>query len=153
MLTIPYKWQRLLQRRPSSRSSRGSTSPCRSRSSRELYASACPDFRRAYDADGMTVDEFDSYGATVRTLRAFIASYQELVGEDPRRHAPEPGLPVAPRRNRVTPLGELVADPSRGLVYGNRGCLHDADGRIRRRFAGRRWIACRLEFRGRRRTR
>jgi hypothetical protein len=51
-------------------------------------------------------------------------------------------------RNRVTPLGELVADPARGLVYGNRGCLHDADGRIRRRFAGRRWIACRLRFRG-----
>jgi hypothetical protein len=47
----------------------------------------------------------------------------------------------------VTPLGELVADPARGLVYGNRGCLHDDDGRIRRRFAGRRWIACRLAFR------
>ena len=30
-----------------------------------------------------------------------------------------------PLRNRVTPLGELVADPARGLVYGNRGCLHD----------------------------
>jgi hypothetical protein len=51
-----------------------------------------------------------------------------------------------PRRNRVTPLSELVADPARGLVYGNRGCLHDAEGRIRRRFAVRRWIACRLEF-------
>jgi hypothetical protein len=36
----------------------------------------------------------------------------------------------------------------RGLVYGNRGCLHDDDGQIRRRYAGRRWIACRLEFRG-----
>jgi hypothetical protein len=53
-----------------------------------------------------------------------------------------------PLQNRVTPLGELVADPARGLVYGNRGCLHDADGRIRRRYNGRRWIACRLEFRG-----
>jgi hypothetical protein len=57
-----------------------------------------------------------------------------------------------PLQNRVTPRGDLVADPARGLVYGNRGCLHDAAGRIRRRFAGRRWIACRLEFRGRRRT-
>jgi hypothetical protein len=56
-------------------------------------------------------------------------------------------------QNRVTPLGELVADPARGLVYGNRGCLHDAHGRIRRRFAGRRWIACRLRFRGWRRGR
>ena len=57
-----------------------------------------------------------------------------------------------PRQNRVTPLGELVATSERGLVYGNRGCLHDELGRIRRRYAGRRWIACRLEFRGRRRT-
>ena len=54
-------------------------------------------------------------------------------------------------QNRVTPLGELVADSARSLVYGNRGCLHDAHGRIRRRFDGKRWIACRLEFRGRRR--
>jgi hypothetical protein len=53
-----------------------------------------------------------------------------------------------PRPNRVTPLSELVADPARGLVYGNRGCLHDAEGRIRRRFAGHRWIACRLRFKG-----
>jgi len=53
-----------------------------------------------------------------------------------------------PLRNRVTPLGELVAHPGRGLVYGNRGCLHDASGRIRRRYNGKRWIACRLEFKG-----
>jgi hypothetical protein len=56
-----------------------------------------------------------------------------------------------PLQNRVTPLGELVAESARGLVYGNRGCLHDDAGRIRRRYAGRRWIACRLEFRGWRR--
>ena len=55
-------------------------------------------------------------------------------------------------QNRVTPLGDLVADSARGLVYGNRGCLHDAQGRIRRRFAVKRWIACRLEFRDRRRS-
>ena len=52
----------------------------------------------------------------------------------------------------MTPLGELIADPARGLVFGNRGCLHDADGRIRRRWQVKRWIACRLEFRGRRRS-
>ncbi|HEX6680477.1 MAG TPA: hypothetical protein VF063_07510 [Gaiellaceae bacterium] len=51
-------------------------------------------------------------------------------------------------QNRVTPLGELIADPARGLVYGNRGCLHDDRGRIRRRYQVKRWIACRLEFRG-----
>jgi hypothetical protein len=53
-----------------------------------------------------------------------------------------------PLRNRVTPLSELIADPARGLVYGNRGCLHDEAGDIRRRYATRRWIACRLQFKG-----
>jgi hypothetical protein len=52
-----------------------------------------------------------------------------------------------PLQNRVTPFSELIADPARGLVYGNRGCLHDATGRIRRRYNGKRWIACRLQFR------
>ena len=56
-----------------------------------------------------------------------------------------------PLQNRVTPLGELIATPARGLVFGNRGRLHDDQGRIRRAFAGKRWIACRLEFRGRHR--
>jgi hypothetical protein len=58
-----------------------------------------------------------------------------------------------PLQNRVTPLGELVEDPARGLVYGNRGCLHDESGRIRRRYNGTRWIACRLQFRGWKRSR
>jgi hypothetical protein len=56
-----------------------------------------------------------------------------------------------PRQNRVTPLGEIIAHEARGLVYGNRGCLHDEHGRIRRRYAGKLWISCRLEFKGRRR--
>ena len=53
-----------------------------------------------------------------------------------------------PLQNRVTPFSELVAHPARGLLYGNRGCLHDGSGRIRRMYATRRWIACQLEFRG-----
>jgi len=48
------------------------------------------------------------------------------------------------RRNRVTPFGGLV-DAGRGLVYGNRGCLHDRSGVIRRHHNGKRWISCRLE--------
>src|SRR3954453_18158595 len=61
-----------------------------------------------------------------------------------------------PRQNRVTPFGEIVAVPERGSLMGNRGILHDAaarddpDARIRRRWAGRAWISCLLEFRGRR---
>ena len=56
-------------------------------------------------------------------------------------------------RNRVTPFSELVADPARGLVYGNRGCLHNADGQIVRRYGVKRWISCRLEFKDWKRTR
>lgn len=60
-------------------------------------------------------------------------------------------LSGVPRRNRVTPLGEIIAHPARGHVFGNRGCLHDDEGRIRRRHAGRLWISCRLSFKGRHR--
>jgi hypothetical protein len=60
---------------------------------------------------------------------------------------------IVPRQNRVTPQSELIADPARGLVYGNRGCLHDDAGRIRRRYNGKRWISCQLRFRGWRRSR
>jgi hypothetical protein len=58
-----------------------------------------------------------------------------------------------PLQNRVSPLGDLLAVAGRGLVFGNRGCLHDGDRQVRRAHNGRRWIACRLEFRGRRRGR
>jgi hypothetical protein len=30
-----------------------------------------------------------------------------------------------PLQNRVTPWGDIVALPVRGLFMGNRGCLHD----------------------------
>jgi hypothetical protein len=56
-----------------------------------------------------------------------------------------------PHRNRVTPTGEIVATPHRGTLMGNRGVIHDDDGTIRREFQVRRWIACRLEFKGRHR--
>jgi len=57
-----------------------------------------------------------------------------------------------PFQNRVTPLSELIATPERGLVYGNRGRLHDEHGTIRRQWQVKRWISCRLEFRGRHRV-
>jgi transaldolase len=38
-----------------------------------------PDFARAYEPDGLGIEEFDSYGATVRTLRGFITSYHDLI--------------------------------------------------------------------------
>ena len=57
-----------------------------------------------------------------------------------------------PARNRVTPCGRIVATAHRGTLMGNRGVLHDDEGRLLRDFQLRRWIACRLEFKGRRRA-
>ena len=37
-----------------------------------------PEFVRAYDEDGMTIDEFERYGATVRTLRQFLEADAQL---------------------------------------------------------------------------
>ena len=38
-----------------------------------------PDFVRAYEPDGLTPAEFDTFAPTVRTLRAFIGSYHDLL--------------------------------------------------------------------------
>lgn len=56
-----------------------------------------------------------------------------------------------PLQNRVTPFGEIVADPARGTLLGNRGRLHDGGRTILRPWQVRRWISCELEFKGRRR--
>ena len=76
ILTIPSKWQKLFN---------DSMVEVRDRMSdsvdpeiiEELY-NRVPDFRMAFDEDGMSVEQFDTYGATVRTLRGFIASYHGL---------------------------------------------------------------------------
>ncbi len=54
-----------------------------------------------------------------------------------------------PHQNRVTPFNELIATAGRGSLMGNRGILHDGQGRIIRLFAHRVWITCLLDFRGR----
>ena len=57
-----------------------------------------------------------------------------------------------PLQNRVTPAGEIVADPARGLLMGNRGCLHRADRTLgAARWRSKLWICCVLEWRGVRR--
>jgi hypothetical protein len=56
-----------------------------------------------------------------------------------------------PLQNRVTPFGEIVVSPARGLLFGNRGILHDEHRHVFREWQSGRWIACRLEFKGRHR--
>ncbi|WP_347313542.1 hypothetical protein [Defluviimonas sp. SAOS-178_SWC] len=51
------------------------------------------------------------------------------------------------RENRVTPEGEIIADPGRGLLTGNRGILCDEAGTRRHLFRHRAWISCVLHYR------
>jgi hypothetical protein len=57
--------------------------------------------------------------------------------------------PVArPLQNRVLPTGDIVADPARGLLMGNRGCLHNPDRRLGGpRWRSKLWICCTLVWR------
>jgi hypothetical protein len=62
--------------------------------------------------------------------------------------------PLMPLQNRVTPTGEIVATPHRGMFTGNRGIIHDPATRtlLKRRWTSPAWITCVCEFRGRRRA-
>lgn len=51
-----------------------------------------PDFRRAYEPDGLAIDDFDAFPPTVRTLRAFIASYHDLLASVTDAQLPNPDL-------------------------------------------------------------
>ena len=57
-----------------------------------------------------------------------------------------------PLQNRVTPWGEIVSRPERGLFMGNRGCLHDGGRRVVKTWARLPWVTCLLQFKGRHRT-
>jgi len=58
-----------------------------------------------------------------------------------------------PLQNRVDPCGTIFSTVARGTLMGNRGgALHNQNREIIRQYASRRWIACVLEFKGRRRS-
>jgi hypothetical protein len=57
-----------------------------------------------------------------------------------------------PLQNRVLPTGEIIAHPARGLLMGNRGCIHQPDRTLGvTRWRTKMWISCVLDWRGRRR--
>jgi hypothetical protein len=57
-----------------------------------------------------------------------------------------------PLQNRVLPTGEIVAHPGRGMIMGNRGCIHQLDRTLGvTRWRTKMWIACVLDWNGRRR--
>jgi hypothetical protein len=58
-----------------------------------------------------------------------------------------------PLQNRVTPTGDIIAAPHRGMFTGNRGIIHDpATKTLTRRWANQAWLTCVCEFRGWRRN-
>jgi hypothetical protein len=58
-----------------------------------------------------------------------------------------------PLQNRVTPFGEIIATPARGMFIGNRGIIHDPAARalLGRRWSNPAWITCTLHWKGQRR--
>jgi hypothetical protein len=57
-----------------------------------------------------------------------------------------------PLENRVLPTGEIVSHPARGMLMGNRGCIHRPDRTLGvTRWRTKMWISCVLDLRGRRR--
>ncbi|WP_380872316.1 hypothetical protein ACFB49_32630 [Sphingomonas sp. DBB INV C78] len=57
-----------------------------------------------------------------------------------------------PLQNRVDPLNNIVANDSRGMLMGNRGCLHDDQKQIAgKRWTTHSWVTCALSFNGRKR--
>jgi hypothetical protein len=56
-----------------------------------------------------------------------------------------------PLQNRVTPFGDIVAIPQRGMFTGNRGIIHDPATRtlLNRRWASRAWLVCLCEYKDR----
>jgi hypothetical protein len=58
-----------------------------------------------------------------------------------------------PLQNRVTPSGDIIATPHRGMFTGNRGIIHDPATKtlLNKRWSTPAWLTCVREFRGWRR--
>jgi transaldolase len=91
-LTIPWEWQVKYNEsevKPTPRMGE----PVGEEILDELY-NKISDFRRAYDENGMTISEFDSFGATVRTLRSFIEAWHNFVAVIRDMMLPNPDVKV-----------------------------------------------------------
>lgn len=87
-LTIPYGWQKRFNNSDIEVKPRMDT-PVDPKIISELLKKF-DEFRKSYEPDGMTIDEFDSFGGTVRTLRSFIAGYESLLGTIRNFMMPDP---------------------------------------------------------------
>jgi transaldolase len=92
IITLPASWQRRFN---------ASTVEVRPRMDEPVdgaivdeLARAFPDFVRAYEPQGLAIEEFDAFGPSVRTLRAFVGSYHELLHHVSDALLPNPDLPA-----------------------------------------------------------
>jgi hypothetical protein len=55
---------------------------------------------------------------------------------------------IMPLQNRVTPFGEIIATPTRGMFTGNRGIIHDPATRtlLKKRWSLKCWLICQLRY-------
>jgi len=89
ILSIPFKYQKLFNSSGIKVESRMDT-PVDAKILAELMR--FEEFRRSYNEEGLKVEEFDTFGPTRRTLRQFIAGYQDLVGLIRERMIPNPDV-------------------------------------------------------------
>ncbi len=75
--TIPYKWQKRYN--ASDVAIRDTTDEPLDSDVVEQLLDKLEDFRKAYEPEGIAVEDFDLYGATARTLRGFIGGYDQLL--------------------------------------------------------------------------
>ena len=96
VLTMPHAWQ--VRFNGSRDRPRGSASTCRSTSASSTSCSArIPDFRRAYEPDGLTPDEFAQFGADRPDPARLRPVVSRSAGRGPRHHDAQPG-----RQGRLT---------------------------------------------------
>ncbi len=91
VLTVPSKWQKLFNGNEQIVPERSLTEhEVPEWAMKELLAQ--PEFVKGYEEDGMTPEEFDTYGATMRTLRGFLDGYSNLLALIRNMMIPNPDL-------------------------------------------------------------
>ena len=88
VLTIPAQWQKRFNGSDVEVKAR-IDNPVDQKIIDELYKKF-KDFQYAYDEDGLKPEEFDTFGATARTLRGFIKAYADLLEIIRDRMIPDP---------------------------------------------------------------
>ena len=90
MITMPAVWQRRFN---------ASSIEVRSRMGEQVAPAIVdelrtrfPDFVRAFEPDGLSPEEFDAFGPTARTLRAFTGSYHDLLHQVADALVPNPDV-------------------------------------------------------------